>query len=136
MRYDSYEHVPLDDMVNRKIVRVEKTSDRIDFHTECGKHFVMFHQQDCCESVYIDAIDGDLQQLVGGVIRYAEVNTNSDTSREYDSVTWTFYRIRSEHEFIHITWRGSSNGYYSERVSFVRVLSKEERTQRYNERGW
>lgn len=135
MKYGSYEHVPLDDMIGLTIASVEQSSDQIDFHTTCGKHFRMLHFQDCCESVYVDAIDGDLQGLIGGVIRSAEMNTNAGESR-YDSVTWTFYRIRTEREFVHITWRGSSNGYYSERVSFVRLLNKEERTQRYNERGW
>ncbi|WEM34239.1 hypothetical protein [Xanthomonas phage X1] len=136
MRYDSFEHVPLDDLIGLTLERVEKTNDQIDFHTTCGKHFVMFHQQNCCENVYIDAIDGDVHALVGSPIRSATVESNSDETRQYDSVTWTFYRIRTEREFVHITWRGSSNGYYSERVDFVRVLTKEERTQRYNERGY
>lgn len=137
MAYGDYEHVPLDDLIGLTVERIEDSNEEIHFYTTCGKHFLMYHSQDCCESVYVDAIDGDLQGLIGRPIRSATESSNSGESNDgYDSVTWTFYRFRTDQEFVHITWRGSSNGYYSEGVDFVRVLTKEERTERYNNRGY
>jgi hypothetical protein len=87
----------------------------------------MFHEQDCCENVHITDIVGDITDLMGQKIVEAREETsandpegkeNSDDSDE--SNTWTFYIIRTNIATVTIRWHGSSNGYYSERVSFVK----------------
>lgn len=118
MYYDK--QVPFSTLVDETLTKVEEGSNRIDFYTESGRHYAMFHIQDCCESVYIDHIEGDLQRLIGRPLTRADEDTGGG-STEYGSLTWTFYRLSTDREFCHITWRGESNGYYSEGVDFLNL---------------
>lgn len=98
-----------------------KGDDRITFKDSEGKEYVMYHSQDCCESVSVDDINGEWSDLIGTPITMAEESTNSDEPKpsEYaDSFTWTFYKLATVKGFVDIKWLGESNGYYSERVSF------------------
>jgi len=84
----------------------------------------MFHSQDCCESVTIDDICGDVQDLVGTEILVAEEVMSDDfgPKERYDeSYTWTFYKFRTIKGSVDIRWYGTSNGYYSESVSFTKI---------------
>lgn len=98
------------------------------FVTVDGDTFKMYHEQDCCESVYIESIVGDLEDLVGWPILLAEHATgdNSDVVVDEDewssdSSSWAFYKIATIKGYVDIRWVGSSNGYYSESVDFVKV---------------
>jgi len=111
------------DLVDKKILNIESSSDEIIFHTDNGS-FKMHHEQDCCETVSIEDIDGDLTDLIGEVVLAAEESSNSDRhdDDEYGySFTWTFYKIRTLKTSLTIRWYGSSNGYYSEIVSFYQI---------------
>jgi hypothetical protein len=111
------------------IVDVVQTSDEITFETSEGCIYKMFHAQDCCESVYIESIVGDLTDLIGQEIILAEERYSSEKQEwkveesEYpdDSFTWTFYTIRTLKTSIDIRWYGYSNGYYSESAEFIRI---------------
>ena len=90
------------------------------------ERFVFFHQQDCCECVDINDIVGDLQDLVGEPLLLAE-EVQGETpvdfnEREYESVTWTFYKFATRKGYVDVRWLGESNGYYSEGVSLGREL--------------
>ena len=107
---------------------VNEDNDRIKFTTEEGEEFLMHHSQDCCESVTIEDIAGDLADLVGVPILSAETASSEERpvdlpEPEYadDSTTWTFYRISTIRGTVVIRWFGSSNGYYSESVDFVKT---------------
>lgn len=110
------------------VTSVAKGDDRITFTTTDGESFLMHHSQDCCESVSIDDIEGDLADLIGSPIVLAEESSNSDPMPgqevdNYYSFTWTFYRIATAKGFVVIRWYGESNGYYSESVDFEVVKS-------------
>jgi hypothetical protein len=103
--------------------------DSIKFVREDGQIYVMKHEQDCCESVYIEDINGDLNDLVGSPILIADesCSTNEDEVLEEgsesngnyrdESFTWTFYRFATVKGYVDIRWYGCSNGYYSESVN-------------------
>jgi hypothetical protein len=81
----------------------------------------MFHQQDCCESVLLEDIIGDVQDLIGSPILEAEETTDGGWDDEHESYTWTFYKLGTIKGHVNIRWFGSSNGYYSESVDFEKV---------------
>lgn len=101
-------------------------NNELKFITNDGDVYLMNHRQDCCESVYIDDINGDLEDLLNSEILIAEENTSEENpvgiSKEYqDSFTWTFYKLATIKGYVDIRWYGESNGYYSEDVSFYKV---------------
>lgn len=108
----------------KTLVRIEQSDDEIKFVTSDGDEYLMFHNQDCCEHVYIDDIDGNLQDLLGSPVISAYESCNEeepDMEYSYESYTWTFYRITAGKTTVCIRWFGSSNGYYSESVTFMKV---------------
>jgi hypothetical protein len=90
------------------------------FETATGERFMFAHSQDCCESVDINDIVGDLQDLCGEPLLVAEQvqgETPVDFEEEYhESVTWTFYKFATRKGYVDVRWLGESNGYYSESV--------------------
>lgn len=96
-------------------------SSEIEFTTIDGESFKLYHEQDCCESVYVESIVGDIRDLLNTPIIVAEeVNgfTPADRDEPSDSYTWTFYKLDTIKGGVTIRWLGESNGYYSESVYF------------------
>lgn len=117
------------DLIGKTLKTVNNFDDeRIVFTTVDGEVFTLCHQQDCCESVRVESIVGDLTDLIGTPILVAEERTSNedpvdivrteDELRYPESQTWTFYTIRTIKGTVDIRWYGSSNGCYSERVEF------------------
>lgn len=112
-------------MIGRKMVRVERIggrgrydNDALEFEAEDGTVFAFSHQQDCCESVYIDDIVGDLNDLVGATLTMAEEIDADGPDTGAESETWTFYKFATIKGYVTVKFYGSSNGYYSEGVSY------------------
>jgi len=101
--------------------------DKIIFTTTDGKIYKLFHDQECCEDVYVEDICGELSDLVGSPIIQAEENSNNDflpgSDKEIyaESFTWTFYRLTTVKGHVVIRWFGESNGSYSEKVNFDKI---------------
>lgn len=114
------------DLVGKTLVSItgaEKNSDAIRFTDSKGVVYLMHHHQSCCESVDVEDVEGDIEDLLNSPITLAEEASNSDPQPdqkvdEYSSFTWTFYRLATAKGFVVIRWYGSSNGYYSESVDF------------------
>jgi len=126
-----YDDINFNELVGKTLQSVEnKDYKEIVFTTTDGDVFELYHSQDCCESVTIEDICGDLSDLVGSVILVAEevvneqgVNPENVPHNEYqDSFTWTFYKIYTVKGGVTIRWYGESNGYYSESVDFCKVI--------------
>ncbi len=99
-------------------------SDRVEIICDDGKKYLMYHSQDCCESVDIEDVAGDVLDLIGSPLTMAEEvesteNPEGFKAPEYQgSFTWTFYKLATVKGYVTIRWYGSSNGSYSESVSF------------------
>jgi hypothetical protein len=124
--------VDFNDIIGKIISKIDKTDDEIIFHCTDGYYYKMFHDQDCCESVGVDDINGDLNDLIGTPITLAEETMSGenpdDVSAEFkeyqESFTWTFYNLATIKGYVTIRWYGSSNGYYSESVNFEKLKPK------------
>lgn len=132
MYYDKW--CSIDALLGQTLKDVHCGVDEIIFTTVDDVRYKMYHCQDCCESVYIEDIVGDLADLIGSPILRAEEsndenlfdiirNSGEDTSHRDESFTWTFYKLATFKGYVDIRWYGSSNGYYSEGVDFVRLPS-------------
>jgi len=102
-------------------IEVSKEKDEMMFYTNEGITYKMYHWQDCCESVTIDDINGNLDDLIGTPIEMAEESTSLDNPKDEEwneSFTWTFYKLATVKGYVDIKWYGESNGYYSEGVDF------------------
>lgn len=110
-----------------KAVTVSDDKERVDFETVEGKTFRLYHSQDCCESVSVEDVCGDLADLIGSPILLAEEVESEKPPEgfkmeyEPESQTWTFYKLATIKGSATIRWFGSSNGYYSESVSFTEI---------------
>ena len=106
------------DMVGKVFTSVKATGDTMVFENETDR-YVFFHAQDCCESVGINDIVGDLSGLENEVLVTAdEVEGESPADFEaYESYTWTFYKFATRKGYVDVRWLGESNGYYSESVN-------------------
>jgi len=121
----------IENIVGKTFFKIFKLSNEIDFYCTDGHLYRMLHRVDCCESVTIDDICGDLEDLVGSPILKAECISNDgkdstispnlyNISKRDDSSTWTFYKFATIKGYVDIRWYGVSNGYYSEGVDFER----------------
>lgn len=107
-------------LIGRTISTIHEDGSKIEIECDDGERFRFIHDQDCCESVYIESIEGDLQSLVGNQILVAEERScDWKALSDYDdSYTWTFYVMATIKGHVDIRWYGTSNGYYSESVDF------------------
>jgi hypothetical protein len=111
----------VNELVGKTCVSIENHgNERLIFVTDNGEEYVMQHIQDCCESVRIEDIVGELKDLVGTPITKAEEMVNSGTDND-GTHTWTFYHLATVNGYVTIRWYGESNGYYSESVDFEKV---------------
>lgn len=122
--------ISFSDLIGKTLVRIEgaeRGSERITLTTATGDRYLMWHRQDCCESVEVEDVCGDVADLIGSPILMAEEVTHEnedppgvtveDMYRD-ESFTWTFYKLATISGSVTIRWLGSSNGYYSESVEF------------------
>jgi hypothetical protein len=110
------------DLVGLTLREVENKGDEVCFVSTGGRHFRLFHNQDCCEDVRVEDVTGNLEDLVGTPILKAEESSRVATPEETsDSGTWTFYLLATIKGYVTIRWLGESNGYYSESVDFEEV---------------
>lgn len=117
--------VHIEELLGKTITRItlpneDETQDMILFECTDGSAYLMFHEQDCCESVEIEDIVGDLDILIGNPLMVADISTNSGDDN-WGSHTWTFYHLATIKGYVDMRWYGESNGYYSEAVDFVKL---------------
>jgi len=118
-----------EDLKGQTLKSIQRVDDeKIIFTLLDGRKYELYHENDCCETVTIEDVTGDLNDLVGVPLLQAEESTNTNDPKlvgEYQDVsfTWTFYKLATHKGYVTIRWYGSSNGYYSESVDFREVPS-------------
>lgn len=128
-------------MVGKTIIEttpVEKGVEHFGFRMDDGAVYVFYHDQDCCESVEVEDVCGEISDLIGSSLLQAEEVTSTDArpkdpftgeqcDLEYeDSQTWTFYKFATIKGSVTIRWLGQSNGCYSEGVTLETFKAGEE----------
>lgn len=114
------------ELLGKTIIKIEKTErdtmhdDVIRFYLSNGAIYEQYHESDCCESVNIEDIDGELNDLLDFPLLQAEETTQDDPNAS-ESATWTFYKFATIKGYVTIRWYGSSNGYYSETATIRKV---------------
>lgn len=102
---------------------LERGSDDVRIILEDDGYIHQYHETDCCESVSVEQVDGDVQKHIGATIYSIEVkvldyNDLPAGTLNYtpESLTATFYTMKTSKGYLDWRWFGESNGYYSERV--------------------
>lgn len=114
------------EMVGKTFPKVNKIDDdMLEFISENGDRYVFHHHQDCCESVVIEDIVGDLSDLEGTPILEAEETGGESELDDYGTHTWTFYKFGTIKGHVNVRWHGESNGYYSESVDLSLIKADE-----------
>lgn len=120
----------IEDLIGKILTSIEISEDkrRIVWSCSDGSKYLMYHEQDCCESVTLEDVCGDLNNLLGAPILVAAESTNHDNPRdsEDESHTWTFYKFATIKGYVDLRWYGESNGFYSERVDFQLIEEKDD----------
>jgi hypothetical protein len=112
----------IEDMIGKVFTSVKNVDDESLVFENDTERYVFFHKQDCCETVCIEDIVGDLSDLEGVPLLRAEESTNlfdiiKNIEKEFsESGTWTFYKFATRKGYVDVRWLGESNGYYSESV--------------------
>lgn len=113
-------HVVLNGIIGLTIEKIDASEFEIIFRTRDKRKFVMYHEQDCCEAVWVEDIAGDLDDLVGAPLVRAEERAEWD--EHYDeNRKWTFYEFATIKGSVTIRWCGSTDGPYGVEVTFKEV---------------
>lgn len=117
-----------EEMLGRTITEIvvdKPYDDKITFTFDDGSTAWLYHSQDCCESVRIEEIHGDLDDLVGAPLLLVEEVTLDDgvpddegRTGSNDCWAWTFYKLATVKGYVTLRWLGESNGYYGIGVDF------------------
>lgn len=114
-----------------KVDGLQPNNDSVIFYCKDGTEIMMYHDQDCCESVFIESVDSyenndDIYTNCDWCTIEEVSNIDRDPIDYYEeSYTWTFYNVKTNKGYDTIRWYGSSNGYYSERVDFADISDGE-----------
>lgn len=114
-----------------KVDGLQPNNDSVIFYCKDGTEIMMYHDQDCCESVFIESVDSyenndDIYTDCDWCIIEEVSNIDRDPIDYYEeSYTWTFYNVKTNKGYDTIRWYGYSNGYYSERVDFADISDGE-----------
>lgn len=99
--------------------------ERMEFKTASGEAYAMHHIQDCCETVSVEDICGDLGDLIGVPIVEAEESSSKTRPEGLEGSSseqpeWTFYKLGAAKGRVTIRWYGESD-YYSTSVRFSKL---------------
>tara|TARA_R100000951_G_scaffold113672_1_gene116162 strand:+ start:92 stop:463 length:372 start_codon:yes stop_codon:yes gene_type:complete len=114
----------LDNMVGRVVKYVDVDHDQMKITCEDNSVFTFYHEQDCCESVYIYETEGEPMSLKGWKLLLVDMEATREDNAPYDeSRTTTVVKFITNENTVSVKWIGESNGYYSESVDLKQFLA-------------
>lgn len=121
------EHADFSGLVGKTIVGIEgmeKGSLTVEFLCSDGSKYLMAHDQDCCESVDLEDVAGDVDDLLNTPILIADESSSEQSDHdEHDNVhMWTYYKLATAKGYVTLRWYGESNGYYAIGVDFYKFV--------------
>lgn len=122
LTFSSLKLVKFSELLGKTLTAIDVDDIRITFTTTEGI-YVQYHEQDCCEKVWFECHDGDIADLINSPINLADevIVKKIDPDGFGESETSSFYKLATSKGSCTFTWRGESNGYYSETVSLFKV---------------
>lgn len=103
------------------LTKVDNQDDNEVVIATADRSFRLYHDQDCCECVRVEDITGNLSDLIGSPLTEVREVIESGEGRGDDHYTRTTFHFATAKGSASICWLGTSNGYYSESVSFSEV---------------
>jgi hypothetical protein len=109
----------------KEITGLEKNSPEVHIVTN-QTTYKLYHEQDCCESVFVENVIGDEKDILNEEIIFAEEDAGANDPDCYgdnynDSHTWTKYVLKTKNASLEFWFLGESNGYYNENVSIEKI---------------
>lgn len=106
----------------KSVENADSGSERVVFNFTDGTACESYHSPDCCESVELHEVYGNVSDIIGQPILEADSDQDNEgepkPSEYADSWTWTRQRIRTAVGEVTFEWLGESNGYYGETPYF------------------
>lgn len=125
----------LNSVIGKVIIGIEDLtvdSDKVIFTFKDGTQLIQYHEQDCCEGVFVSQVDGDVKKHLNATVTAFKEKVVTNDMDEYievneyeESATATFYTLVTNRGYLDWRWQGGSNGNYSERVDLI-LTKKEE----------
>lgn len=111
----------ISEFLNKTMVNIEVIDKKqIIFTCSNGEQYAMEHEPISWEEVWLEDIDGNLDNLLNTPILLAEEVYERGTN-DGGTYTWTFYKFASAKGYVTLRWYGESNGYYSEDVYIYKM---------------
>lgn len=122
-----YKYIDMEALEGKTLAMICKVdTDRIHMEMADRTKYAILHNQDCCESVSIYDIKGDLASLIGSPLTVATKTESKEWPGDVpddsaESFTWTTIQLETEHAKVRIRWLGESNGFCGEGVDLEEV---------------
>jgi hypothetical protein len=113
------------DLVNETLTHIDVAKDEVLLTTKSGRQIRLYHSQDCCESVLLEDIEGNIFSLIGAALTRCETQIEKDQPPKPEwnsSWTRTKFIFSTDSDTVILKWIGESNGYYSESVDIQEVV--------------
>ncbi len=104
--------------IGKIIIAIEiLNEDHVKISFEDGCVIEQYHEDDCCEQVWVSQVDSDPQRFIGADAYWIKEKVTDCEEQSDDSCTATFYTLATSKGYLDWRWQGESNGYYSESVT-------------------
>lgn len=118
-------NIDFNELVGKTLTKVEISPDRdeANFYCNDGTRYKMYHTQGVCETVVINDISGNIEDLLESPILNAikRVDVRKQIVDEYNNFLLIFFKLVTAKGQVVIRWYSEADGYSPYDVDFVMV---------------